>query len=118
MIAEDRAHRAPTLASAVKQDEAIRLWVRDLADASAATGSVAETVRRLLEHGDYWERVQRGRLQTLKRAMARLMQPFFRPQVRYNRMVAEHLGRIEVALDEVRREVEALRDAIEAKDSP
>ena len=85
-----------------------RLWVRDLDDAQAESGSVADLVRRLREHGDYWERVQKGRLQRVKRGLARLMQPFFKPQVPYNLMVAEHLGRIEVALDELRGELREL----------
>jgi hypothetical protein len=109
MLAPDRSHLAATHASAVQQDEKLRLWVRELDEAQADTGSVADLVRRLREHGDYWERVQKGRLQAVKRGIARLMQPFFKPQVRYNLMVAEHLGRIEVALGEIRGELRDLR---------
>jgi hypothetical protein len=117
MIAPDRGHLAATHKAAVRQDEKMRLWVRDLSASSAEAGSVGAMVRGLREHGDYWERVQKGRLQKVKRLLARLMKPFFSPQVRYNLIVAEHLGCIEVAMDEMRREIESLREAVKA-DSP
>lgn len=109
MIAPDRAHLDATHRAAVKQDEKLRLWVRDLSDGAGEAGSVGEMVRRLREHGDYWHRVQQGRLKSVKRSLARLIQPFFKPQIRYNLIVAEHLGRIEVAMEELRRELESLR---------
>lgn len=101
-------HLAPTHRAAVELDDKLRAC--DAQGAHAAVGSVAELVGMLREHGDYWERVQAGRLQKVKRAMARLMQPFFKPQVRYNLLVAEQLGRVEVALDELRRRVDLLSE--------
>ena len=102
-------HLAATERAAVALDVKLRVW--DHASARNEVNSVADLVRMLREHGDYWDRVQSGRLHTVKRAMARLMQPFFRPQVRYNLIVAEQLGRIEVALDELRRKIEGAPDA-------
>lgn len=101
-------HLAPTHRAAVEMDDKLR--AADARSARSAVGSVAELVGMLREHGDYWERVQEGRLRKVKRAMARLMQPFFRPQVRYNLLLAEQLGRVEVALDELRRKVDAPGD--------
>jgi hypothetical protein len=111
MTGADREHLAATHALAVRLDGELRLGLRDLIDESLDAGSVGEIVRRLREHGDYWERVPRGRLRRVKLALARLMQPFFKPQIRYNLVVAEQLGRIEVALDGMRRQIDELRAA-------
>ncbi|MDB5349803.1 MAG: hypothetical protein JWN86_1050 [Planctomycetota bacterium] len=110
MLTLDREHLAASHRAAVELDEDLRDWDRELAACSASAGSVADLVRMLREHGGYWDRVQTGRLKSVKRAMARLMQPFFKPQIRYNLMLAEHLGRIEVALGELREQIEELRE--------
>src|SRR3954469_24410480 len=101
----DRGHLAATHKSAVELDEDLRAWDQDLAASAASMSTVADLVHHLRTHAGYWDRVQTGRLRTLKRGMARLMQPFFKPQIRYNLMIAEHLGRIEVALAELRDEI-------------
>ncbi len=118
MLALDRGHLAATQAAAFKQDERLRAFVHELSACSAATGSVAELVHRLREQGSYWERVQVGRLRTVKRTIARLMQPFFKPQIRYNLMLAEAIGRVEVSLGELRREIEQLRDRDDHSHAP
>ncbi len=109
MLTLDRGHLAATQRAAVKQDEKLRAVAEDLARASAAAGTVADLVRRLREQGDYWERARSGRLRTVKRLFARLAQPFFKPQIRYNLLLAESVGHIEVSLAELRRELALLR---------
>ena len=109
-------HLAPSHRAALDLDEKLRAW--DARTARASVGSVADLVRMLREHGDYWDRVQTGRLHKVKRGMARLMQPFFRPQVRYNLLLAEQIGRMEVTLDELRRAVAILSEAPANADDP
>jgi hypothetical protein len=107
MIALDRGHLTATHQAAIELDEDLRAWSQELARFPTA-GSVAELVQFLREHGDYWERVQTGRLQTVRRILARIGRPFFTPQIRYNLLLAEMVGRIEVSLAELRQEVQAL----------
>lgn|GEM_PF-3969277 len=106
MIPLERGHLTTTHDAAVKLDQQVRAWDHEQAAYSLA-GSVADLVRVLREQGDYWERVQTGRLRWVKRLVARLGQPFFRPQIRYNLLLAEVLGRVEYSLAELRREAES-----------
>ena len=111
MLTLDRGHLAATHEAAIELDEDLRDWDRELAGCAWTSGSVADLVRMLRDHGGYWDRVRTGRLKTVKRLMARLMKPFFTPQIRYNLMLAQHLGRIEEALAALREEIESLRKA-------
>ncbi|WP_422929460.1 hypothetical protein [Singulisphaera sp. PoT] len=108
MISLERGHLTTTHDAAVKLDQQTRAWDHEQSAYSLA-GSVGDLVRVLREQGDYWERVQTGRLSRVKRLIARLGQPFFRPQIRYNLLLAEVLGRVEFSLAELRREAEARR---------
>ncbi len=110
MITLDRGHLASTHQAAVKLDAKLREWDQD-ASWCASVGSAADLVQLLRAHGDYWGRVREGRLRTVKRLLARLMQPFFKPQIRFNLLVAECLGRIEVSLAELRQAVESIPGA-------
>jgi hypothetical protein len=108
MITLDRGHLASTHRAAVQLDEKLRAWDQD-ASWCSSVGSAADLVQMLRTHGDYWDRVREGRLRTVKRLLARVGQPFFKSQIRYNLLVAECLGRIEVSLGELREAVQASR---------
>ena len=110
MDTPDRGHLAATEKAAVDLEEELRAWDVESSRLSAV-GSVAALVQLLREHGDYWERVRTGRLKTVKRIMARLGKPFLTPQIRYNLLVAEILGRIEYSLEELRQESRPVPDA-------
>ena len=112
MITLDRGHLAATHEAAVELDEDLRAWVEDTSS-DLSTGSVAELVQLLRAQGDYWERVQTGRLQSVRRLLARVARPFFTPQIRYNLLLADLVGRIEVSLAEIRRDIQTKQDADE-----
>jgi hypothetical protein len=101
MIRRDHVHTATTHQAAVELDEDLRAWAREHSWSSSA-GSITELVQLLRQQGDYWERAQTGRLQAVRRALARLLKPFVTPQIRYNLLIADMLGRVEVALAELR----------------
>jgi hypothetical protein len=104
MITLDRAHLGTTHQAAAALDVNLRASIEKNAG-KPAPGSIADLVQMLREHGDYWQRAQNGRLRTVRRVLARLTQPFFSPQIRYNLLLAEALGRIEESLAELRQEM-------------
>ena len=116
MITLDRGHLTTTHEAAVELDEDLRAWVEETSR-YPSSGSVTELVHLLRAQGDYWERVQTGRLRTVRRLMARLARPFFTPQIRYNLLLADLVGRIEVALAELRQEV-GMRQPADDTDPP
>jgi len=113
MLTLDRGHLTTTHEAAVELDEDLRAWIEE-SSRFPASGSITELVQLLRAQGDYWERVQTGRFPKVRRLMARFGRPFFTPQIRYNLLIADLVGRIEVALDELRQEVGAGRRADEA----
>ena len=104
MITVDRGHLTTTHEAAVELDEDLRAWVEETSR-YPTSGSVAELVQLLRTQGDYWERVQTGRLRSVRRIVARLARPFVTPQIRYNLLLADLAGRIEVSLAELRQEM-------------
>jgi len=108
MARVDRAHLARTQQAAAGLDDGLRaLDHRDLGRADGPAAEAADLVRFLKEQGDYWEQSQAGRLGAVKRLLAKLVRPFFAPQVRYNLLLAETLGRVELALAELRMAADA-----------
>ena len=98
MLTLDRGHLAATHRRPSSWTRKCATGVRRSRTAPRSAGSVAELVQSSASTATTGRRPD-GPSAAVKQALARLMQPFFKPQVRYNLIVAEHLGRIEVALD-------------------
>lgn len=113
----DQGHLAATHAAAVRLDASLRIAMRDQADGPGA-GSHGDRLRLLRDQADYWERTAQGRFRLLKRVLRRPLRPFFGPQIAYNRTVAERLGRIELTLEALRRDLDELREALPAVTPP
>ncbi len=104
-------HLPASESRAVALDVRLRGW--DQSTLHSEAGSVAGLVQMLSHRADYWKRAQSGRFPKVRGVIAKVLGPFFRPQVQYNLIVAAQLGRIEASLDEIRGRLDRLAASAE-----